>query len=220
MSIGGQVQQSPTKGWGSHRGTKYAGIREGKKNVSQEVITVRSLSVLLLTVATAGLLALQAQSRLATATFEDVDTARSVLKDPSGAAVGDAFFRETPNGVLVKVDLVNIPGGIHGFHIHEHGRCEEPSFESAGGHFGPDQSVHGFFNDDGPHAGDLPNIHVPASQRLSFELILDQVTLGSGIRSLLEAEGSALVVHADADDYHTDPAGHAGKRIACGVITR
>lgn len=160
------------------------------------------------------------QSRLATATFEDFDTARAALKDASGAAVGEAFLRETPNGVLMKVDLVGIPAGIHAVHVHEHGRCEAPSFESAGGHFAPEPSEHGYFDEAGPHAGDLPNIHVPASTRLTFEVIQHQVTLASGARSLLEGDGTTLVVHADADDYHTEPAGEAGTKIACGVITR
>lgn len=183
---------------------------------------MRSSTVLWISGLTVGLVVMLqvGQSRLATATFEDFDTARAALQDASGAAVGEAFLRETPNGVLMKVDLVGIPAGIHAIHIHERGRCEAPSFESAGGHFAPESSEHGFFDEAGPHAGDLPNIHVPASTRLTFEVIHERVTLGSGARSLLEADGSALVVHADADDYHTEPAGGAGKRIACGVITR
>lgn len=183
---------------------------------------VRSSTVLWVLAVTVGLaVILQAgQSRLATATFEDFDTARAVLKDANGAAAGEAFLRETPNGVVMKVDLIGIPAGIHAVHIHERGRCEAPSFESAGSHFASEPSQHGFLDEAGSHAGDLPNIHVPASGRLTFEAIQDQVTLGGGARSLLAGDGSALVVHADADDYHTEPAGGAGKRIACGEIVR
>jgi Cu-Zn family superoxide dismutase len=72
----------------------------------------------------------------------------------------------------------------------------------------------------GPHAGDLPNIFVPADGKLSVEILEPNVTLAAGPRSLLDADGSAIVLHATADDYMTDPAGNAGGRIACGVVTK
>jgi len=148
------------------------------------------------------------------------ETARATLKDATGKSIGDASLRETPNGVLISVDLSSAPAGVHAFHVHETGKCEPPKFLSAGGHLGSTAKQHGFLNDAGPHAGDLPNVHVPADGRLSFEVFLPGATLSKGHEALLDADGAALVLHAAADDYRTNPAGAAGDRIACGVITR
>ena len=145
-------------------------------------------------------------------------TARAELIDPSGKTIGEALLRETPGGVLLQVDLASAEAGVHGFHIHETGRCDRPTFASAGGHFAPGGTEHGILDEKEPHAGDLPNVHVPADGRLSFELLVPDVTLHSGDRSLLDGDGSALVMHRDRDDYMSEPAGSAGDRIACGVI--
>jgi len=147
-----------------------------------------------------------------------VDTASAVLKDASGKEVGAATFTVTPSGVLISLDLTAVPPGEHGFHVHTTGKCEPPDFKSAGPHFNPDQTKHGFMTPEGPHAGDLPNLHVPADGKLQIEVLEPNVTL-SGEAPLLDADGSALVIHAGADDYKTDPAGNSGNRIACGVIT-
>ena len=147
-----------------------------------------------------------------------VDTASAVLKDASGKEVGAATFTVTPSGLLISLDLTAVPPGEHGFHVHTTGKCEPPDFKSAGPHFNPDQTKHGFMTPEGPHAGDLPNLHVPADGKLQVEVLEPNVTL-SGEAPLLDADGSALVIHAGADDYKTDPAGNSGNRIACGVIT-
>lgn len=147
-------------------------------------------------------------------------TATAVLVDAQGRGVGEARLQQTPNGVLLGLDLKNATPGVHGLHIHEVGRCDRPSFESAGGHFSPDRRAHGFLNPRGPHAGDLPNIFVPVSTELSVEYLLRDVTLDAGARSLLDANGSALVIHAGKDDYMSDPAGEAGDRLGCGPIVR
>jgi len=147
-----------------------------------------------------------------------VDTASAVLRDASGKEVGAATFTVTPSGVLISLDLTAVPPGEHGFHVHTIGKCEPPDFKSAGPHFNPDQTKHGFMTPEGPHAGDLPNLHVPADGKLQVEVLEPNVTL-SGEAPLLDADGSALVIHAGADDYKTDPAGNSGNRIACGVIT-
>ena len=146
-----------------------------------------------------------------------VDTASAVLKDASGKEVGAATLTVTPSGVLISLDLTAVPPGEHGFHVHTTGKCEPPDFKSAGPHFNPDQTKHGFMTPEGPHAGDLPNLHVPADGKLQVEVLEPNVTL-SGEAPLLDADGSALVIHAGADDYKTDPAGNSGDRIACGVI--
>ena len=147
-----------------------------------------------------------------------VDTASAVLKDASGKEVGAATLTVTPSGVLISLDLTAVPPGEHGFHVHTTGKCEPPDFKSAGPHFNPDQTKHGFMTPEGPHAGDLPNLHVPADGKLQVEVLEPNVTL-SGEAPLLDADGSALVIHAGADDYKTDPAGNSGDRVACGVIT-
>jgi superoxide dismutase, Cu-Zn family len=100
------------------------------------------------------------------------------------------------------------------------GACDPPGFQSAGGHFNPLGWEHGFLNPRGPHAGDLPNIHVPAGGRLELEVLAPGLTLGPGPTTLFDADGSALVIHEGVDDYRTDPTGNAGDRIACAVIRR
>jgi Cu-Zn family superoxide dismutase len=147
-------------------------------------------------------------------------SAQATLKTATGTSIGTASLQQTPHGVLLKVDLHGAPAGVHAFHIHEVGSCEAPTFKSAGGHFAPAGRQHGFFNEAGPHAGDLPNVHVPPSGNLSFEYVVDQATLAPGRQSLLDQNGSSLVMHRDADDYRTNPAGNAGDRVACGVIMR
>jgi Cu-Zn family superoxide dismutase len=119
---------------------------------------------------------------------------------------------------MLRLTLKNATPGVHALHIHEIGRCEAPSFESAGGHVAPAGGEHGFYDGAGPHAGDLPNIYVPASTELTVEYHVDNLTLASGPRSLLDANGSSVVIHAGRDDYISDPAGRAGDRLACGVI--
>ena len=147
-----------------------------------------------------------------------VDKARAVLKDAKGAEVGNVTLTATPSGVLMSLDLAAIPAGEHAFHVHTVGKCEGPDFKSAGPHFNPDETKHGLMNPEGPHAGDMPNLHGPADGKLRIEVLNPTVTL-SAESALLDADGSAVIVHAVADDYKTDPAGNAGDRIACGVVT-
>lgn len=145
------------------------------------------------------------------------ESATASLKDASGNEVGKAALTDTPNGVLIRLDLTGAPAGEHAFHIHAVGKCEPPDFKSAGPHFNPGAAKHGLENPEGPHAGDMPNLHVPGDGRLSIEVLNQAVTLG-GKSALLDEDGAALVIHAGADDYRTDPAGNAGDRIACGII--
>jgi Cu-Zn family superoxide dismutase len=147
-----------------------------------------------------------------------VDKASAVLKDANGNEVGKVALTATPSGVLMSLDLTTVPAGEHAFHVHAVGKCEPPDFKSAGPHFNPDETKHGLMNPEGPHAGDMPNLHVPADGKLQIEVLNPLVTL-SAESALLDADGAALVIHAAADDYKTDPAGNAGDRIACGVIT-
>jgi superoxide dismutase, Cu-Zn family len=147
-------------------------------------------------------------------------SATAELSNPDGRRVGRVELRESEAGVLLRVRLDGVPAGTHAIHLHEHGRCESPSFESAGGHVNPTGAHHGLLHAEGPHAGDLPNLHVPESGTLDVELVAANAALDNGTSSLMDADGSAVVIHEGADDYRTDPAGDAGSRIACGVVTR
>jgi Cu-Zn family superoxide dismutase len=144
--------------------------------------------------------------------------AEAELIDVEGNSIGTVTLTQMARGVHILAEANGLPEGIHGFHIHAVGVCEPP-FASAGGHFNPTDEQHGWNNPQGYHAGDLPNVHVQQDGVLAVEYFTDAVTLGEGDTSLFDGDGSSIVIHADADDYHSDPAGHAGDRIACAVIT-
>ena len=136
--------------------------------------------------------------------------------DAKSKSIGTATLTQTPHGVLISVDLHGMTPGVHAIHLHETGKCEPP-FKTAGGHFNPAHKQHGFLQAEGAHGGDLPNLDVPANGKVKAEVIAHDVTIEG---SLLDADGAALVVHAKADDYKTQPAGDAGDRVACGVIEK
>lgn len=148
-----------------------------------------------------------------------VNTATAKLISANNSEVGEARLQQTPNGLLIHLHLSHIAPGTHAFHIHRVGKCEAPDFQSAGGHFNPRKEGHGIVDKDGKHAGDLPNIHVPESGSLTLEVLATHMTLNQGKDQLFDPDGAALVLHARLDDYRTNPAGDAGQRIACGVIT-
>ena len=148
------------------------------------------------------------------------ETAKADLRDASGKPAGMVLLTETPHGVLIRASIMGLPPGIHAFHFHAVGKCEAP-FTTAGGHFNPESKQHGAMNDMGMHAGDMPNVVVPADGNITFDVLNPSVTLKSGpANSLFREGGTAVMVHGGADDYKGDPAGNAGPRIACGVITR
>lgn len=137
-----------------------------------------------------------------------------------GKPLGMVMLQDTPTGVLVTTDLKGLPGGDHGFHFHEKGLCDfSGKFASAGGHFAAGSARHGLMVEGGPHGGDMPNQRVGADGVLKSQVFNTGVTLAAGPRSLNDADGSALVIHAAADDYKSQPSGAAGDRIACAVIS-
>lgn len=152
-------------------------------------------------------------------TEDETESVTVDLIGTEGDSVGTAELTEEDHGVRIKVNAENLPEGPHGFHFHEVGKCEAPDFESAGGHFNPADSSHGLEHDEGPHAGDLPNIEVGEDGIIDEEFVSETVTLKSGEEnSLMQEGGTALVIHAEADDGTTQPSGDSGDRIVCGVI--
>lgn len=139
----------------------------------------------------------------------------SKMQDRNGNTVGAVLLSETPNGVLLHARLAGLPAGVHAFHLHEIGACEPP-FDSAGGHLTAEEAnAHGYLREDGPHLGDMPNIHVPQTGHLEVEVMTRVSDMETQV---FDSDGAALVIHEGADDYQSQPSGAAGPRIACGVI--
>ena len=141
------------------------------------------------------------------------------LKDAQGKDVGSIVISDQGPGVALQLDLHDLTPGDHALHFHQVPKCEGPDFKSAGGHFNPESKKHGFNNPEGHHAGDMKNFTVGDDGKAKAKLEDADVTLKNGPHSLL-TNGAAVVVHAKADDYKTDPAGNSGDRVACGVITK
>jgi Cu-Zn family superoxide dismutase len=148
--------------------------------------------------------------------------ARASLVDPSGATVGWALLTEDARGTVhVNVHVKGLSAGLHGIHLHAVGACTLGTatvFSSAGGHHNPGARQHGLDNPLGAHAGDLPNLTVNGAGVGHLDATTDRATLSAGPVSLFDWDGSAVIIHAGADDQLTDPTGNSGGRIACGVI--
>jgi len=142
------------------------------------------------------------------------------LKDAKGQSVGSAVIKPAATGVAIKLQLKGLSAGEHAIHVHQNAKCDAPDFKSAGPHFNPDGKKHGLENPEGHHAGDMPNFTVNPMGRASATIQDKDVNLGSDSHSVFSNGGTALVVHAKADDMKTDPSGNSGDRIACGVITK
>lgn len=154
----------------------------------------------------------------ASAVAEDTTrTARAELANADGMNVGTVTLTEAVGGqgVVVDATLSDLPPGVHAIHVHAIGKCDPPDFKSAGGHYNPSNKEHGIENPKGMHAGDLPNFFVPESGDIHIQMFATLLRLDD---KLFDEDGAAMVIHAEADDYRTDPSGDAGPRLACGVI--
>lgn len=145
--------------------------------------------------------------------------AEARLVGAAGQTIGWARLTEDAAGQLhLNVHVAGLTTGRHGIHLHAVGQCVGPTFGSAGGHHNPLGAEHGLDNAAGAHAGDLPNLVVNVAGRGHLDATSHHATLSNGSVSLLDADGSAIVIHANEDDQVTNPTGNSGARVACGVI--
>lgn len=144
----------------------------------------------------------------------------AVLKHANGLPAGTATLTAIAgNRTRLSIAAIGLSPGSHGLHLHLIGKCEAPSFASAGAHLNPGSRQHGTANPAGSHLGDLPNLIADSggAAALSAELPGSATEL---MAQLFDSDGTALVIHAAADDYRTDPTGNSGGRIACGVLLK
>ena len=145
----------------------------------------------------------------------------AIFKNAAGAEIGRATLTDAPRGVLVHIEVSGLAPGWHGIHFHEKGDCSDPAFKMAGGHVHQmSPTVHGLLNPQANDLGDLPNLYAGPDGKANAEFYSTYVAMhdGTARANLLDADGSAVVIHAHVDDLTTQPIGGAGDRIACAVV--
>ena len=145
-------------------------------------------------------------------------SASADIRDSTGRSIGTATASQSGDSVRVSIQGTAMPQGAHGAHIHMAGSCVAPAFTSAGDHWNPTGQRHGKDNPQGMHMGDLPNLLIGTDGRGTLEYTIPGARLSGGPMPFLDGDGAAIVIHASADDYRTDPSGNSGARIACGVF--
>jgi len=146
-------------------------------------------------------------------------TASADIINNAGTSIGAMKIQQGPRGILIHIDVGDLPPGKHGMHFHAVGSCAPmDTFKDAGGHIMPENLPHGFFHPDGPHAGNLPNLIVSEDGTAMVELYSNLLMLDQGAGAILDADGSTLMIHTNPDDHFTQPIGGSGGRIACGVV--
>jgi Cu-Zn family superoxide dismutase len=146
-------------------------------------------------------------------------SATVAVRDASGRDLGTLTLSDAAGGISVSGRLTGLAPGEHGMHLHMTGRCDAPTFDSAGSHWNPTSRQHGSQNPDGPHLGDLPNVSATADSSAVVQAVTPGGSLRGAMDPLLDADGAALIVHSTGDDYRTDPSGNSGNPIACGVVS-
>jgi Cu-Zn family superoxide dismutase len=164
------------------------------------------------------LLLTMAMASPAVAAHHEGGHAMADLVDGQGQTRGRAVLSQGKDGIHVDVKAVGLPAGVHAVHVHSTGACTGPDFTSAGGHWNPGKKQHGHDNPAGAHMGDMPNMTVAADGTGALKAVVKGGMLKGGDSPLFDADGAAIVIHAAADDYKTDPTGNAGGRLACGVV--
>lgn len=145
--------------------------------------------------------------------------AEGTIINNDGKEIGHIALWQGTHGVVMNIRADGLPPGRHGMHFHAVGDCSDHAkFKSAGGHVMAESRPHGFFHEDGPHDGNLPNLIVNDDGSVHVELYSDMVTLNGYTAPLLDDDGSALIVHINGDDHHSQPIGGSGARIACAEI--
>ena len=147
-----------------------------------------------------------------------VSEANARILDAGGRQLALATAAQQNDGLRVSVSASGLRAGVYGVHVHAVGQCGEPDFASAGPHWNPTMRQHGAQNPQGPHRGDLPNLIVGANGQGEIAFTIPDARLSGGVGGMLDADGAAIMVHAQADDYRTDPSGNSGARIGCGVF--
>ena len=157
----------------------------------------------------------------ACSTIADLPSERvgeTTLRFANGLPAGTVQLLSNGQTVRVAVAAAAMSPGEHGFHLHTTGKCTAPDFTSAGGHLNPGAKTHGSLSAGGKHLGDMPNLTIGSNRAGSTEVELEG-NARDVLADIFDADGTAVVVHAGADDYRSDPAGDAGARIACGVLS-
>lgn len=157
-----------------------------------------------------------AQDAPAENTAESPKTFTAKMKGSDAQDIGTVILTETPKGLIVSVDMKDLPPGWRALHIHGTGDCSDHAdhFKKAGGHAAAEGQEHGFMSAQGPHQGDLPNIYVAADGTIKADFYTDLISAAD----LSDNDGAAMMIHAEKDDYKSAPAGNAGTRLACGVV--
>jgi Cu-Zn family superoxide dismutase len=146
--------------------------------------------------------------------------ARAVIESASGSTlVGEALFTQEKHGVKMVLTVDHATPGSHAVHLHEKGDCTAPDATSAGGHWNPTEHAHG--NRAGGadfHSGDIANIGVGQNGKGRLEVVGHEWTIGGDAKT--DVVGKAVIIHANTDDFVSQPAGNAGARVGCGVVQR
>jgi Cu-Zn family superoxide dismutase len=178
-------------------------------------MTIFTKQALSLTLTGVALFCLSASAMAQTSPVA-VGTTEVALVNDAGKNVGTTLIREGADGLVLTVEVDGLTPGWHGLHVHAVGACDDHAdhFKKAGSHLADADEKHGFLSAEGPHKGDLPNIWVHKDGSAKVDIYTEELDM----KDLKDADGSALMIHAGADDYKTDPSGSSGDRLACGVI--